>query len=145
MVSTPDGQPIEAAYFWLTGHPVGFLDNAPTYLVFFNLAGGDAQELMGPLELTLLRDLVRGRVHGRPDLYRQRSQLHGEVDLRRARHQDAELFRLHAVVRSDPVAAVRAVHLDLVPVGPAYSLRPSSRLMFSLMKVGAQSSLALKL
>ena len=23
-----------------------FLDNAPTYLVFFNLAGGDAQELM---------------------------------------------------------------------------------------------------
>ena len=31
-----------------------FLDNAPTYLVFFNLAGGDAKALMGPLELTLL-------------------------------------------------------------------------------------------
>ena len=31
-----------------------FLDNAPTYLVFFNLAGGDAQELMGPLASTLL-------------------------------------------------------------------------------------------
>jgi Na+/H+ antiporter NhaD/arsenite permease-like protein len=26
-----------------------FLDNAPTYLVFFELAGGNAAELMGPL------------------------------------------------------------------------------------------------
>lgn len=25
------------------------LDNAPTYLVFFELAGGDAKQLMGPL------------------------------------------------------------------------------------------------
>src|SRR5262249_7141598 len=30
-----------------------FLDNAPTYLVFFELAGGDARELMGPLATTL--------------------------------------------------------------------------------------------
>ena len=30
-----------------------FLDNAPTYLVFFELAGGDARELMGPLAPTL--------------------------------------------------------------------------------------------
>jgi Na+/H+ antiporter NhaD/arsenite permease-like protein len=29
------------------------LDNAPTYLVFFELAGGDADELMGPLAGTL--------------------------------------------------------------------------------------------
>jgi Na+/H+ antiporter NhaD/arsenite permease-like protein len=54
LVSTPDGQPVEAAYFWLTGGLSSFLDNAPTYLVFFNLAGGDAQTLMGPLALTLL-------------------------------------------------------------------------------------------
>jgi Na+/H+ antiporter NhaD/arsenite permease-like protein len=54
LVSTPAGQPIEAAYFWLTGILSAFLDNAPTYLVFFNLAGGEAQTLMGPLELTLL-------------------------------------------------------------------------------------------
>jgi Na+/H+ antiporter NhaD/arsenite permease-like protein len=54
LVSTPEGQPVEAAYFWLTGILSAFLDNAPTYLVFFNLAGGDAQTLMGPLELTLL-------------------------------------------------------------------------------------------
>ena len=43
LVSTPEGKPIEAAYFWLTGGCRSFLDNAPTYLVFFNLAGGDAQ------------------------------------------------------------------------------------------------------
>jgi Na+/H+ antiporter NhaD/arsenite permease-like protein len=29
------------------------LDNAPTYLIFFNLAGGDAETLMGPLAATL--------------------------------------------------------------------------------------------
>ena len=39
--------------FWVTGVLSAFLDNAPTYLVFFNLAGGDAAQLMGPLSLTL--------------------------------------------------------------------------------------------
>ena len=45
--------PHEVAYFWLTGILSAFLDNAPTYLVFFELAGGDAAELMGPLAGTL--------------------------------------------------------------------------------------------
>src|SRR5215468_12744799 len=45
--------PREIAYFWLTGVLSAFLDNAPTYLVFFELAGGDARELMGPLAPTL--------------------------------------------------------------------------------------------
>jgi Na+/H+ antiporter NhaD/arsenite permease-like protein len=54
LVTTPDGRPIERAYFWLTGGLSSFLDNAPTYLVFFNLAGGDAKALMGPGNLTLL-------------------------------------------------------------------------------------------
>ena len=40
--------------FWLTGILSSFLDNAPTYLVFFNTAGGDAQVLMGELSNTLL-------------------------------------------------------------------------------------------
>ena len=31
-----------------------FLDNAPTYLVFFNTAGGDPIQLMGELSQTLL-------------------------------------------------------------------------------------------
>ena len=60
LVSTPEGAPIEVAYFWLTGILSSFLDNAPTYLVFFNLAGGDAKALMGPLELTLLEPSRQG-------------------------------------------------------------------------------------
>ena len=52
-VTAKDGTPNEIAYFWLTGVLSAFLDNAPTYLVFFELAGGKAQELMGPLAPTL--------------------------------------------------------------------------------------------
>jgi Na+/H+ antiporter NhaD/arsenite permease-like protein len=52
-VTLPDGRPNDIAYFWLTGVLSAFLDNAPTYLVFFELAGGDARELMGPLATTL--------------------------------------------------------------------------------------------
>ncbi|AKJ41171.1 sodium:proton antiporter [Pragia fontium] len=54
MVSDSQGAPINAMYFWLSGALSGFLDNAPTYLVFFNLAAGDAATLMGPLQQTLL-------------------------------------------------------------------------------------------
>ncbi len=54
LVTHPDGSPNDMMYFWLTGVLSSFLDNAPTYLVFFNLAGGDAQILMGPLATTLL-------------------------------------------------------------------------------------------
>jgi Na+/H+ antiporter NhaD/arsenite permease-like protein len=53
-VTAPDGSPREAAYFWLTGGLSAFLDNAPTYLVFFELAGGDAGKLMTELAPTLV-------------------------------------------------------------------------------------------
>ena len=46
LVSDADGNPINAVYFWLTGSLSAFLDNAPTYLVFFNTAGGNAAQLM---------------------------------------------------------------------------------------------------
>jgi Na+/H+ antiporter NhaD/arsenite permease-like protein len=49
-----EGQPIPAAYFWVTGALSAFLDNAPTYLVMFTLAGGDPETLTGPLANTLL-------------------------------------------------------------------------------------------
>ncbi|WP_348635344.1 sodium:proton antiporter [Herbaspirillum sp. LeCh32-8] len=52
-VTGPDGRPDDAMYFWMTGALSSFLDNAPTYLVFFNTASGDAAELMGPLASTL--------------------------------------------------------------------------------------------
>ena len=46
LVNHADGTPNNAAYFWLAGGLSSFLDNAPTYLVFFELAGGDAKTLM---------------------------------------------------------------------------------------------------
>ncbi|MDE5445282.1 sodium:proton antiporter [Bradyrhizobium sp. CSA207] len=52
-VTAPDGTPREVAYFWFTGLMSAFLDNAPTYLLFFELAGGDPQVLMGELGGTL--------------------------------------------------------------------------------------------
>ena len=52
-VTAFDGKPNEVAFFWLTGVLSAFLDNAPTYLVFFQLAGGDPQRLMGELSGTL--------------------------------------------------------------------------------------------
>ena len=51
---TQDGQPVNTMYFWMTGILSSFLDNAPTYLVFFNTAGGDAEVLMTDLAPTLL-------------------------------------------------------------------------------------------
>ena len=53
LVTGPDGRPLDIWYFWLTGILSSFLDNAPTYLVFFNLAGGDPAVLMGALASTL--------------------------------------------------------------------------------------------
>jgi Na+/H+ antiporter NhaD/arsenite permease-like protein len=53
MVTDASGAPVDEAYFWLTGILSGVLDNAPTYLVFFNLAGGDAQALMSTYASTL--------------------------------------------------------------------------------------------
>ena len=53
LVTRPDGTPDTVMYFWLTGTLSAFLDNAPTYLVFFNVAGGDPQLLMTSLAPTL--------------------------------------------------------------------------------------------
>jgi Na+/H+ antiporter NhaD/arsenite permease-like protein len=50
---TRNGEPLDYMYFWLTGALSSFLDNAPTYLVFFNTAGGDAQLLMTKYASTL--------------------------------------------------------------------------------------------
>lgn len=52
-LDTPAGQPDPTMFFWITGVLSAFLDNAPTYLVFFTLAGGEPALLMGPLAPTL--------------------------------------------------------------------------------------------
>ena len=51
---TNESGPINYMYFWATGILSSFLDNAPTYIVFFNTAGGDPTLLMGDLSKTLL-------------------------------------------------------------------------------------------
>jgi Na+/H+ antiporter NhaD/arsenite permease-like protein len=53
-VTNADGSPNPAMYFWATGALSSFLDNAPTYLVFFNTAGGDPQALMTAMAPTLV-------------------------------------------------------------------------------------------
>src|SRR5438046_968269 len=53
LMTREDGTPNNVAYFWLTGALSALLDNAPTYLVFFELAGGDAAKLMGEFAPTL--------------------------------------------------------------------------------------------
>jgi Na+/H+ antiporter NhaD/arsenite permease-like protein len=53
-VTNADGTPNPAMYFWATGALSSFLDNAPTYLVFFNTAGGDPQVLMNAMAPTLV-------------------------------------------------------------------------------------------
>ncbi len=49
-----NGQPIDTHFFWATGILSAFLDNAPTYVVFFEAAGGNATELMYNSVSTLL-------------------------------------------------------------------------------------------
>lgn len=53
-VTGADGKPIPVMYFWATGLLSSFLDNAPTYLVFFNTAGGNAQTLMTDMAPVLM-------------------------------------------------------------------------------------------
>jgi Na+/H+ antiporter NhaD/arsenite permease-like protein len=52
-VTAKDGSPHQMAYFWITGVLSAILDNAPTYLVFFKLAGGNAAEMMTTFASTL--------------------------------------------------------------------------------------------
>lgn len=47
------GAPVEHAFYWATGSLSAFLDNAPTYVVFFGFAGNNAAMLTGPLARTL--------------------------------------------------------------------------------------------
>jgi Na+/H+ antiporter NhaD/arsenite permease-like protein len=52
-MSRADGAPSPIAYFWFSGLVSAALDNAPTYLVAFDLAGGDPVPLMSVHASTL--------------------------------------------------------------------------------------------
>jgi len=54
LVTRTDGSASPVLYFWLSGLLSAILDNAPTYLAFFNLAGGDAGYLMQEGSSTLV-------------------------------------------------------------------------------------------
>jgi len=45
---------VNSHFFWAAGILSSFLDNAPTYLVFFNTAGGNPNALMNHFPGTLL-------------------------------------------------------------------------------------------
>ncbi len=53
-LANPGGIPDNTLYFWLTGWLSAFLDNAPTYLVFYHMAGGNAVELSTTMTPTLM-------------------------------------------------------------------------------------------
>ncbi len=61
LVSDPAGRPVPAMYFWIAGLLSAFLDNAPTYYLFFQMAGGDPAVLTGTLNTTL-RAIAMGSV-----------------------------------------------------------------------------------
>ncbi len=61
LTSDAAGHPSPLAYFWLAGMLSAMLDNAPTYLVFFQLAGSDPAALTGHLS-PVLRALSAGAV-----------------------------------------------------------------------------------
>ncbi len=53
-LSLPTGEFINSNFFWATGALSSFLDNAPTYMIFFNTAGGNAADLMTSNSATLM-------------------------------------------------------------------------------------------
>ena len=53
-LANPGGIPDNTLYFWLTGWLSAFLDNAPTYLVFYHMAGGNAVTLSTTMASTLM-------------------------------------------------------------------------------------------
>ena len=99
-------------YYWVAGLMSSFLDNAPTYLVFFNTALGNFYPGGEPRPSRPLRGRrglpgghrARGRLHGGQHLHRQRPQLHGPLHRGGVGRRHAELLRLHLQIfaRSDP-------------------------------------------
>ena len=51
LTTDAEGHHVTSMFFWMTGLLSSFLDNAPTYLVFFNTAGGNAAQLMADGEV----------------------------------------------------------------------------------------------
>ena len=100
LVTNADGTFNNHMFFWLAGSLSSFLDNAPTYLAFFNLAGGDPMLLMNEDSHTLMA-ISMGSVFMGSMTYigNAPAELHDDLDRSRTRREDAELLRLHDLVR----------------------------------------------
>jgi hypothetical protein len=91
-------------YFWVTGALSGFLDNAPTYLTFFNSALGafyagmsEAQAVPfanGRKRNLSQSDFGRCCFFWRLQLHRQRAEFYGSLHFRRSRYAHAEFLWL---------------------------------------------------
>ena len=62
LVTKADGSPNIQMYYFLSGLLSSFLDNAPTYLVFFELAGGNPVEMM-TTKAAILKAISLGSVY----------------------------------------------------------------------------------
>ena len=51
LTTDAEGHHVTSMFFWMTGLLSSFLATAPTYLVFFNTAGGNAAQLMADGEV----------------------------------------------------------------------------------------------
>ena len=94
-------------FFWATGSLSSVLDNAPTYVVFFETAGHAGRNRLGgrrPRGTAGRRQPRRG-VHGGDDVHRQRAELHGQDDRREIGRPHAQLLRLPGLQLCDPPAA----------------------------------------
>lgn len=64
IIDLSHGKDVSIAYFWLCSFASSILDNAPSYLLFFNMAGGNANELMyvypGVLRAITISSVVMG-------------------------------------------------------------------------------------
>ena len=109
-VTAHDGTPHEAAYFWLTGLLSAFLDNTPTYVVFFELAGGDPKALMGPLAGTLASISMGAVYMGALTYIGNAPNLIVRSIAQERGIEHAELLRLHAVGGTCSHSAVRFAH-----------------------------------
>ena len=79
-------------YFWATGGLSSVLDNAPTYMVFFEAgkslteSAGLSPAVAGVAERLLVAISLGSVTDGREHLYRQRSQFHGQGHRRKIGH-----------------------------------------------------------